>query len=199
MQSVNPNSVLSLFLCVASWFSTRFSTSCFSLFKKRKPRLPWFQIGAKKQHWQWTIFIKIYGRAFVWLSQSGPDYNQIPIIWTKLSKLSFRAPLKCLEPEFHIHKKQRFDRVASKAFQKCAESPILQKGASPQKYFKLCLWDHHYPNCHRRAVKSQNMRPKTSLCSAIQDTENSNISHRMRAQYHFHIFGASIQVKMFDS
>ena len=133
------------------------------------------------------------------ISESSPDYNQIPIIWTKLSKLSFRAPLKCLEPELHIHKKQRFDRVASKAFQKCAESPILQKGASPQKYFQFCLWDHHYPNCHRRAVKSQNMRPKTSLCSAIQDTEKSDISQRMRAHYYFLNFRASIKVKLFHS
>ena len=131
------------------------------------------------------------------ISKSGPDYNQIPIIWTKLSKLSLRAPLECLEPEFHILKKQPFNRVASKAFQKCAEIQFYKKEEVPKKYSQL--WDHHYPNCHRRAVKSQNMRPKTSLCSAIQDTEKSDISQRMGPQYYFHIFGASIKVKLFDS
>ena len=108
-----------------------------------------------------------------------------------------RAPLECLEPEFHILKKQPFNRVASKAFQKCAEIQFYKKEEVPKKYSQL--WDHHYPNCHRRAVKSQNMRPKTSLCSAIQDTEKSDISQRMGPQYYFHIFGASIKVKLFDS
>ena len=91
-----------------------------------------FELVQKQHCWQWTIFIKIYGRAFVWLSQSGPDYNQIPIIWIKLS---LSLPLKYLEPEFHNHKKQSFNRGASIAFQKCAENPILQKGASPKKIF----------------------------------------------------------------
>ena len=70
------------------------------------------------------------------ISESSPDYNQIPIIWTKLSKLSFRAPLKCLEPEFHIHKKQPFNRVASKM---CWKSNFTKRSKSPKIFPILSL------------------------------------------------------------
>ena len=130
----NPHFALTLFLCIASFFTAHFSTSCFFFSKDENQNLGYFDFESvqKNNTDNELFFIKIYGRAFVWLSQSGPDYNQIPIIWTKLS---LSAPLKCLEPEFHIHMKQSFNRGASIAFQKWAENPILQKEASPKKIF----------------------------------------------------------------
>ena len=141
MQSVNPHFALSLFFCVASLFTTHFSTSCFSLFKRREPKswLIWFQIGAKNNTDN-ELFLSKYmvGHLFGCkdISKSGPDYNQIPIIWTKLSKLSLRASLKYLEPEFHIHKKQPFNIVASKM---CWKSKFTKRSKSPKIFPTMSL------------------------------------------------------------